>query len=53
MTDELPVSDTLSDNDELVARARTDRAALGALYDRYYPRVARYCLRRLFDRATA
>jgi RNA polymerase sigma-70 factor, ECF subfamily len=53
MTDELPVSETGSDNDDLVARAGTDRAALGVLYDRYYPRVARYCRRRLFDRATA
>jgi RNA polymerase sigma-70 factor, ECF subfamily len=47
------VSETLSDNDDLVARAGRDPAALGALFDRYYPRVARYCLRRIFDRAAA
>ena len=40
-------------DDEFVARLRTDRAALGVLYDRYYPRIVRYCIRRLFDRATA
>ena len=40
-------------DDGLVLRAKTERAAFGLLYDRYYPRVARYCLRRLFDRAVA
>jgi RNA polymerase sigma-70 factor (ECF subfamily) len=40
-------------DDELVVRAKTDRAAFSLLYDRYYPRVARYCLRRLFDRSLA
>jgi RNA polymerase sigma-70 factor (ECF subfamily) len=40
-------------DDELVVRARTDRTAFSLLYDRYYPRVARYCLRRLFDRSLA
>jgi RNA polymerase sigma-70 factor (ECF subfamily) len=40
-------------DDELVVRARTDRAAFGLLYDRYYAHVARYCLRRLFDRTVA
>ncbi len=39
--------------DELVLRARSDRDAFGRLYDRYYPRVLRYCLRRLSDRAAA
>ena len=39
--------------DELVVRARTDRAAFGELFDRYYPRVVRYCLRRLADRTAA
>lgn len=38
---------------EQVARAKTDRAAFAALYDRLYPDVARYCRRRLFDRAAA
>ena len=36
--------------DDLVARARGDRSAFAALYDRYYPRILRYCLRRLFVR---
>ena len=45
---EQPVAD-----DEVVVRARTDRTAFSLLYDRYYPRVARYCLRRLFDRSLA
>lgn len=40
-------------DDDLVVRARTDRASLGLLYDRYYPRVVHYCLRRLFDRSLA
>ena len=40
-------------NDGLVARVRTDRAAFAALYDCYYPRIVKYCVRRLFDRATA
>ena len=42
-----------SDADELVIRARTDRGAFSTLYERYYPEVARYCLRRLFIRAVA
>ena len=40
-------------DDGLVVRARADRAAFGQLYDRFYPRIARYCLRRLFDRTIA
>src|SRR5262245_57089428 len=40
-------------DDDLVVSARRDRAAFGALYDRYYPRVVRYCPRRLFVRAVA
>jgi RNA polymerase sigma-70 factor (ECF subfamily) len=39
--------------DDLVVRAKLDRDALGRLYDRYFPVVHRYCLRRLFDRAAA
>jgi len=39
--------------DPLVVSARRDRGAFGALYDRYYPRVMRYCLRRLFVREVA
>ncbi len=38
---------------ELVRRARTDRDALGQLYDRHYAGVLRYCIHRLFDREAA
>ena len=38
---------------DLVVRARSDREALGRLYDVYYPRILRYCLRRLFVRSVA
>jgi RNA polymerase sigma-70 factor (ECF subfamily) len=38
---------------DLVVRARRDRSAFAVLYDRYYPQVLRYCLRRLFVRAVA
>ena len=41
------------DDDDLVRRAKTDRAAFGGLFDRYYPRVARYSFRRLADRTIA
>lgn len=40
-------------DDDLVVRARTERAAFGLLYDRYYPSVRRYCIRRLFDQTVA
>lgn len=46
-------SNDRSEADELVIRARTDREAFSALYEQYYPEVARYCLRRLFVRAVA
>ncbi|MEI8383193.1 MAG: RNA polymerase sigma factor [Planctomycetota bacterium] len=46
-------SNDRSEADELVIRARTDREAFSALYEHYYPEVARYCLRRLFVRAVA
>lgn len=42
-----------SEADRLVVRARTERDAFSELYLRYYPEVARYCLRRLFIRAVA
>lgn len=43
-----------STNDhDLVVRAHTDREALGRLYDLYYPRIFRHCLRRLFLRSVA
>lgn len=38
---------------DLIVRARTDREAFGRLYDAYYPRIYRYCLRRLFVQAAA
>lgn len=39
--------------DELVSRARTDRQAMGRLYDLFYPAIFRYCLHRLFVRTAA
>lgn len=41
------------DDATLAARAATDRAAFGLLYDRYAERVFRYCYRRLGDREAA
>jgi RNA polymerase sigma-70 factor (ECF subfamily) len=40
-------------NDELVVQARTDRTAFGLLYDLYYPKVWRYCVRRLLNSTVA
>jgi RNA polymerase sigma-70 factor (ECF subfamily) len=53
MSEELTECDQPAADGDLVVRARTDRGAFSRLYDRYYPRVARYCLRRLFDRTLA
>lgn len=53
MSDELTECERPAAEDDLVVRAKTDRGAFSLLYDRYYPRVARYCLRRLFDRMLA
>jgi len=53
MSNELPSSEHPEADDEIVIRARTDRAAFGLLYDRFYPHVERYCRRRLFDRTIA
>ena len=39
--------------DELGLKARTDRDALGQLYDRHYAGVLRYCIHRLFEREAA
>jgi RNA polymerase sigma-70 factor (ECF subfamily) len=39
--------------DDLVVRAREDRAAFGELYDTIYPLIFRYCLRRVGDRSLA
>jgi RNA polymerase sigma-70 factor, ECF subfamily len=38
---------------DMVVRARTDRESFGRLYDIYYPRILRHCLRRLFLRSVA
>jgi RNA polymerase sigma-70 factor (ECF subfamily) len=53
MSDELSMSGPAPTDEGLVARMRTDRTAFAALYDRYYPRIVKYCVRRLFDRAAA
>ena len=42
-----------SEMDDLVVRAKSDREAFGALYDRFFPLVHRYCHRRLFDGVAA
>jgi len=46
-------TETASNIDDMVVRARTDPQALGFLYDSYYDRVFRYCLHRLFVREVA
>jgi len=51
MSDALPAGDNSAD--DLVNRAKTDRGAFASLYDRCYPTVWRYCLRRLFNQTTA
>lgn len=37
--------------DEIVQRVKTDRQAFAALYDRYYPRILKYCSRRLYSQS--
>ncbi len=39
--------------DDLVVRAKSQREAFGALYDRFFPVVHRYCRRRLRNEAAA
>lgn len=39
--------------DDLVRRARADSEALGGLYEIYYERIFRFCLRRLYVREAA
>jgi RNA polymerase sigma-70 factor, ECF subfamily len=51
MSDELSTSTPASTEDGPIAQM--DRAAFATLYDRYYPRVVKYCTRRLFDRNAA
>jgi RNA polymerase sigma-70 factor (ECF subfamily) len=53
MRSDLPEPEPTDDDDALVVRAKSDRAAFGELFDRYYPRVWRYCVRRLGDRTCA
>jgi len=53
MSDERSLSEQSTAADELVVRAKTDRAAFSLLYERYYPQVSKYCLRRLFVRTDA
>jgi RNA polymerase sigma-70 factor, ECF subfamily len=48
-----PSTNDENDFDHIVRRAKTDREALAVLYDRYFPRIYRYCQRRLLDCATA
>jgi RNA polymerase sigma-70 factor, ECF subfamily len=51
MGDERSEREPSTEADKLVVRAKTDRAAFGVLYERYYPQVSKYCLRRLPVRA--
>jgi RNA polymerase sigma-70 factor (ECF subfamily) len=44
---------TITDEDLVVLAQRGERAAFGALYDRYLPRVYAYCYRLLGDREAA
>ena len=53
MSAEPSESEICQQADELVVRAKSDRAAFSLLYERYYPAVAKYCVRRLFDRTVA
>jgi RNA polymerase sigma factor (sigma-70 family) len=53
MSDERRESEPSTEADDLVVRAKTDRTAFGLLYEQYYPRVFRYCLRRLLVRSVA
>ncbi len=39
--------------DDLVVLAKTQAGALGRLYELYYERIYRFCVHRLFNRATA
>ncbi len=53
MSDEQPESKALAEADDLIVRAKTDRAAFALLYERYFPEISKYCLRRLFVRTIA
>ena len=41
------------EEDAWVARVKHDREAFASLYDRYYPRILRYCSRRLYAKSVA
>ena len=43
----------LTEDDDLVLRARTQAEALGRLYELYYERIFRFCVYRLFCKETA
>ena len=53
MSDEEADFETSANADELIVRAKSDRAAFSQLYERYYSEVSRYCLRRLLIRSIA
>ena len=53
MADETAKPSGAAELDELVVRAKKDRAAFSRLYECYYPEVSRYCLRRLLVRSVA
>lgn len=53
MADTMAKSEVAIDVDELVCRAGSDAESLGRLYDKYYQRVYRFCVHRLFYRETA
>lgn len=40
-------------DENLVLRGRSDASALGALYEKYYPGIYRFCVRRLYCRDAA
>ncbi len=42
-----------ADDSQLIAEARSDRAAFVRLYRRHYDAVFRYCVHRLFERQAA
>ena len=44
---------TVTDDGQLIARAHNEPAAFVELYRRHYDAVFRYCVHRLFERATA
>lgn len=53
MVDAMVKELTEKDQDRLVTRAKTEADALGQLYERYYERILRFCVHRLFSRPLA